>query len=264
MLDRGVLHYTRLNNDYGFPFRKIKERLRKPDILFGNLESVISDKGFDQGGPYSFRAPPEMIEGLILADFDVLSLANNHSFDWTVEALTDTEDRLKEVGITPVGTSYSPIMIKQEETTVAFLAYTALGAPGWAVTEDTPGVAWYTDEKMLEGLREAKEADITVVSIHFGVEYQKEPSEEQRRIAELAIDNGADLVIGHHPHVIQPVETYKDGIIAYSLGNFVFDQSFSEETMRGLLLEVKISDKKIAGYRETVVSINESFQPFLD
>ena len=267
MLDRGVLYYAEINNDPAFPFRKIKDHLNKADLLFGNLESVISDQGFDQGGPYSFRAPPKMMEGLLLADFDVVSIANNHSFDWTVDALVDTEERLKKEGITPVGgglDAYSPQIIEKKGYSFGFIAHTAVGAPGWAATENTPGVAWYNQEKLKEAIEKIKdEVDIVIFSIHYGVEYQTEPNQNQIDISKSAIDMGVDLVIGHHPHVIQPVERYKDGVIAYSLGNFVFDQSFSKETMEGLLLEVDIKDGEILDYREKVVPINQNLQPDL-
>ncbi len=265
MLDRGVLYQARLHNDNLFPFRKIKPRLEEADLLFGNLESVISDKGFDQGGPYSFRAPPKMTEGLAFTGFDVVSLAHNHAMDWTVEALMDSRERLRKVGIKSVGAgldAYEPVYIELGETTVSFLAYTTLGAPGWRPTENTPGVAMYDEGKVKSGIEKArKEADLVITSFHYGIEYETEPSQNQRYISKKAIDTGADLVIGHHPHVIQPVEEYKGGIIAYSLGNFIFDQGFSEETMRGLLLEVWIRDGEIVDWEKEVVPMNEYFQP---
>ncbi len=265
MLDRGVLLQTRSQGDYRFPFLKIKEDLEKFDILFGNLESMISDKGANQGSIYSFRAPPETMEGLVYAGFDVLSIANNHSFDWGINALTDTKERLIKEKIVPVGgglSAYDPVFLNEKDTIIAFLAYSAVGAPGWATTESVPGIAWYSDERLEEGIKIAEaDSDIVVVSIHYGEEYQKSPNEEQIRISERAIDLGADMVIGHHPHVIQPVIEYKEGIIAYSLGNFVFDQAFSEETMTGLLLEVKIKDGKINSYNPIEVRINDYFQP---
>ena len=267
MLDRGVLYYAEKHNDPAFPFRKIKSYLNESDLLFGNLESMVSDKGFDQGGPYSFRAPPKMMEGLLLADFDIMSIANNHSFDWTVEALIDTKERLKEEDIVPVGgglDAYSPQIIEVDGNSIAFIAHTAVGAPGWAATETTPGVAWYSQEKLRKAVGEIEdEVDTIIFSIHYGVEYQTDPNQNQIDISKNAIDIGVDLVIGHHPHVIQPVEEYENGLIAYSLGNFVFDQSFSEETMEGLLLEVKLKDGEILDYKETTVPINNSLQPYL-
>ena len=267
MLDRGVLFQARSHNDPAFPFRKIKSRLHEPDILFGNLESMISDQGFDQGGEFSFRAPPKMMEGLVLADFDVMSIANNHSFDWGVDALTGTKERLKEENITPVGgglNAYDPQIIESKDQSFAYIAHTGLGAPGWAPTESTPGAAWYDESKLRKAVEEVEdEVDAIIFSIHYGIEYETEPSQNQINISKNAIDMGVDLVIGHHPHVIQPVEEYNDGIIAYSLGNFVFDQDFSDETMEGLLLEVGFKDGEITNFEKEVVPINENFQPYI-
>ncbi|MBI1971414.1 MAG: CapA family protein [Candidatus Wildermuthbacteria bacterium] len=276
MLDRGVEFYTTRHNDWRWPFLKIADFLRKADLVFGNLESVISDKGENQGSIYSFRADPRALEGLVFAGIDVVSVANNHSFDYGPEAFADSASRLKKTGITPVGIKLfsaiahnnSGLEIREVKgTTLGFLAYTNAGSPLWQATQTTPGVAWvdeYTIEDFQNTIREAKQqSDILVVSLHFGEEYQTQPSYTQKFIAESAIDAGADIVIGHHPHVVQPVEQYKDGWIAWSLGNFVFDQGFSKETMEGLLLEVKIEGKKIAQVIPRAIRINSLFQPEL-
>ena len=142
-----------------------------------------------------------------------------------------------------------------------------MGSPLWQAGDNSPGVAWM-DVSKLPQLKEDIEltgelSDITVVSFHFGEEYQTQPSETQKLIAQSAIDAGADIVIGHHPHVIQPVEQYKDGWIAWSLGNFVFDQGFSKETMEGLLLEVRVEGKQITQVIPRVIRMNSLFQPKL-
>ncbi len=268
MLNRGVLFRAENENDPALPFRKIKDRLHEPDIMFGNLESMISDQGFDQGGEFSFRAPPKMMEGLILADFDVMSIANNHSFDWGVDALTDTEKRLEKEGIVPVGgglDAYEPKIIEKNGQSFAFIAHTGLGASGWVPTDNTPGVALYDEAELRRSIEKVKgKVDAVIFSIHYGIEYETKPSQNQIDISKNAIDMGADLVIGHHPHVIQPVEEYEGGIIAYSLGNFVFDQDFSEETMEGLLLEVDFKEGEIVNFEKEVVPMNQNFQPHID
>ncbi|KKU15929.1 MAG: Poly-gamma-glutamate synthetase complex A, partial [Candidatus Giovannonibacteria bacterium GW2011_GWB1_45_9b] len=132
---------------------------------------------------------------------------------------------------------------------------------------DFPGLGIRADDEVVKkGVSWAKSAaDLIVVSFHFGEEYKKEPSLRQIKLAKIAIDAGADLVIGHHPHVTQPVEKYVDSYIAYSLGNFVFDQNFSEETMTGLLLEVEIRDKKILSVKTREIKLNLNYQPlFID
>ncbi len=271
MLDRGVKHMTKKhgNGDYSFPFLKIADTLKEADILFGNLESVISDKGHDVGGIYSFRADPASMKGLTFADFDIVTLANNHAFDYTREALEDTMERLQEAGIEYTGAGFnkeeahSPTtLLLGEDTKVGFLGYTPFLYPYARATEDRSGVTEYSPEKIREDIESAKEkTDILVVTFHYGEEYQKEPNEDQRYISRRAIDWGADIVIGHHPHVTQPVEEYEGGYIAYSLGNFIFDQYFSKETMRGFLLKAKIKGEEITDVEKIHYELNEYYQP---
>jgi len=240
--------------DWRFPVVHIIKDLKEADLLFGNLESVISDKGYDMGGLYSFRASPEATRLLTEANFSVLSVANNHSFDYTVNALVDCMNRLKNSGINYIGggetreEAHSPTVITlPSKTTVGILGYTAVGSSGWQAQPYTPGIAWM-DTNSLDVMKkdiEKVDADITVVSMHFGEEYEESPNKEQRIIGESAIEFGADLVVGHHPHVLQPLEEYKDGWIAWSLGNFIFDQDFSEETMTGGVLDVRVKGEEI-------------------
>jgi len=269
MLDRGVEYIIKKHGkgDYEFPFLKMANYLQKADILFGNLESVISDKGYKVGGVYSFRAEPEAIKGLKYAGFDVISVANNHVFDYGREAMEDNFERLKRAGIDFVGAglsekqAHSGITKEVKGTKITFLAYTNLGSKHWQAKGDFSGIAWL-DERIREDIKGAKEnADLVIVSIHWGEEYQLQPSLEQKYFAHLAIDSGADLVIGHHPHVVQPIEEYKQGWIVYSLGNFIFDQGFSQETMQGLLLEVLIEGAEIKKITQKRIKINKFFQP---
>ncbi len=270
MLTRGVEHTLKENNKgWDFLLSPIEDDLHKADFLFGNLESMISDKGYDMGGLYSFRADPLSMEVLTGANFSAVSVANNHSFDYTVNALTDTMLRLKEEGVGYVGggftkeEAHSPFFYTlPNNTSIGVLGYTSVGSSGWQAQPHVPGIAWM-DIHRLEALREDIEnvdADIVIVSIHFGEEYAEEPSKEQRIIGESAIDFGADLVVGHHPHVLQPLEKYKDGWIAWSLGNFIFDQSFSEETMTGAVLKAKVRKGRITGVELVKTKQNSLYQ----
>ena len=134
MLNRGVEHMVEKegSGNFKFPFWKIADYLNKADLVFGNLESPISDKGEKVGSIYSFRAEPEAIDGLTYAGFDVLSLANNHAFDYGWEALKDTLERLNEAGINSVGID-SPVIKEIKNTKIAFLAYTNSGLPSWGI-----------------------------------------------------------------------------------------------------------------------------------
>lgn len=271
MLDRGIEYMIEQHNDWKWPFLKVADELRKADILFGNLESVISDKGTKVGSIYSLRAEPETIQGLTFAGFDILSLANNHAFDYTAEALKDTFVKLKIAGIDFIGAdlnesgAFSPIIKQIKETKIAFLAYTNLGPHVWRAGPDTPGIAWIDRshfEEIQEDIQKAKqESDVLIVSLHAGIEYEIEPNQFQQDFSKMAIEAGADLVIGHHPHVVQAYEKYKDGWVFYSLGNFVFDQGFSEETLQGQIVEVVIENGKIKEVIPINIKINNSFQP---
>lgn len=270
MLDRGVHHYIKQNNDWSWPFREIADFLRKGDIVFGNLESMISDQGHDVGSIYSFRADPRTMAGLELAGFNVLSVANNHSFDYTRAAFQDTLNRLNRAGIEYVGggfsqeEAHSPAVLTIGQTRFGFLGYTAVGSPLWQARDDVPGIAWMdhqTLDTLQRDIEKAKEqTDILTVSFHFGQEYQTEPDDRQRILAEAAIDFGADLVVGHHPHVLQPLERYRNGWIAYSLGNFVFDQSFSRETMEAAILKIKTINGRIDQAELIPTALTDQFQ----
>ena len=303
MLNRGVEYMVGKegDGDYSFPFLKIVEDLKGTKLLFGNLEGPISDKGTKVGSIYSFRAEPEAIEGLTFAGFDVISLANNHAFDYGREALEDTFLKLKTAGVDELRSSspcaiarvvdedsfistrrsarvidyvgagfnqseaYSPVIKEIQGTKIGFLAYTNLGPETWKATERNSGIAWINEndfEKIKKDIENAKsQADILIVSLHSGEEYLSEPTQFQIEFSKAAIDAGANIVIGHHPHVIQRNEKYKDGWIFYSLGNFVFDQAFSEKTMQGQIVEVLIENGKIKEVIPKEVKINNYFQP---
>ena len=279
MLDRGVEYMIERegDRDFRFPFLKVVDYLKEADIVFGNLEGVISDKGIKAGSIYSFRVDPKAIEGLSFAGFNVLSLANNHALDYGRAALEDCLAKLSNAEIDYVGAgfnekeAYSPIIKEVNGLTglpavkVALLAYTNLGPETWKAAGENSGIAWISEnnfETIKEDIKLAKEkADILIVSLHTGEEYQKEPTQFQIEFSKMAIEAGADLIVGHHPHIIQKNEKYKNGYIFYSLGNFIFDQSFSEETMRGQILEVLIKDKKIKEVVTKDIKINNFFQP---
>ncbi|KKT29956.1 MAG: Capsule synthesis protein, CapA [Candidatus Azambacteria bacterium GW2011_GWC2_45_7b] len=257
MLDRGVKESILKNGggDFLFSFEKIQETLKQYNVLFGNLEGPISDKGQNQGSSYSFRMDPKTTSALAFAGFNILSLANNHIGDWGEEAAKDTTARLESAGIIGVGMDYSPKILNLRGTKIAFLALSDI--------KGMVNLPFLYDKSEAEmAVRSAKEmSNLVIISMHFGEEYHKEPSVRQKEIAHGLIDAGADLVIGSHPHVVQPVEQYKNSYIAYSLGNFVFDQDFSEDTMRGLLFEVELENGQIIKIAPKTVIINENFQP---
>lgn len=269
MLARGVAYQINKNQDPAFPFLMVADILRTADLAFGNLEGPMSDRGVNQGSEYSFRAEPKAVAGLVFAGFDIVSLANNHILDWGADALSDTLDILKKNNIETVGAG----MNKKEASAsvirsingarIAFFAYTDLLPRGLWAAEAGAGVSAFDLEKILGDIADVKTsgtADIAVVSLHWGEEYKTAPSDAQRMVARALIDAGADLVVGHHPHVAQEVERYKNGWIAYSLGNFVFDQD-APGTREGAMLRVTIQRKNIARVSSEKILISGVFQP---
>jgi poly-gamma-glutamate capsule biosynthesis protein CapA/YwtB (metallophosphatase superfamily) len=270
MLSRGIDFYMQKNNDWRHPFLKMAEFLKNADVVFGNLEGPISNKGADTGKLYSFRADPKSIEGLLYSGFDVLSLANNHAFDYGPEAFIDTQKILKENAIDYIGggltykEAHAPIIKNIKGTKIAFFAYTNLLPSSIGFESSRSAVAFPNKDQLVIDIQNAKSlADVVVVSFHWGEEYQTVHNLYQEDLAHFAIDSGAGLIIGHHSHVAQDFEKYKNGYIAYSLGNFVFDQNFSEETKFGLVLEVVFEDKKIIEVKTQKINFTSSFQPFL-
>jgi poly-gamma-glutamate synthesis protein (capsule biosynthesis protein) len=273
MIDRGMKQSVAKygNGDYIFAFEKIKDYLNRFDILSGNLEGPISDKGTLSGSIYSFRMEPRSAMSIKEAGFDILSVANNHMGDWGRVAMEDTFQNLRDANVAYSGggdnkeEAYDVKTILTGNTKVAYLSFSQFGKGYLEATDSFAGIAIISDEKLKSGIEKAKsENDIVIVSFHFGEEYKKEPNNYQKTIAHKAIDYGADLVVGHHPHVVEAVEKYKDKYIAYSLGNFVFDQHFSKETMEGLALKVTVENKKITNVSSDKIVINKYYQPELD
>lgn len=242
MLGRGVGSLIAANSP-SYPFYATRGLTSQADIAFGNLESPITTRGFPQGG-IALRSRPEVTEGLSYAGFDVMSLANNHTADYGAVGLLDTMSHLDGEEIAFVGLTRDDdegqvaLMREANGLRIAFLAYNHVGLPWDAVTgEGVSGPAWLEPELAYADVSEAaQDADFVVVSMHLGEEYTPLPDEFQQQVALGMLDAGAGLVLGHHPHVVGAVAFEERGFVAYSLGNFVFDQPFSEETQQGLIL----------------------------
>jgi poly-gamma-glutamate synthesis protein (capsule biosynthesis protein) len=268
MLDRGVRNSVikNFNNDYSALFEKV-DILKKSDIAFANLEGSASDLGLDQKNLYSFRMDPEVIPALKGAGFSVLSLANNHMADWGRTAFTDTLSRLKENEIAYTGGGFTkteaetPVIIEKYGMKIGFLGFSDKGPGHMTAGIEKSGVLLASDPNFDMIVRHAAEqVDYLIVSFHFGEEYKDKHDARQEYLAHKAVDNGAKIVIGHHPHVVQDTEIYKDSFIAYSLGNFVFDQSWSKPTMKGMLLEIKLNRDGSMSVKKNNTQLNSVFQ----
>lgn len=270
MLDRGVKYIVGKagEGDPYFPFVHVRDTIARADIAFGNLEGPVSDQGNNVGSIYSFRMPTESVRVLEDVGFDVLSFANNHVGDWNRAAFIDTLQRFSRsrVALTGAGMSDAeaerPVIREVRGERIGFLAFTDVG-PNWLkATAENPGILIASKEDIDRIVRRADaEVDILLVSFHFGEEYHTASNARQQLLARAAVDAGADAVIGHHPHVGQEIELYRGAPIAYSLGNFVFDQRFSEDTSKGLVLELDVADGRVTGHRVRDITFNAYFQP---
>ncbi len=269
MLDRGVRSSVVRNfsNDYSALFEKLSF-LKERDIVFANLEGTASDLGKDLHNLYSFQMDPDVIPALAGAGINVLSVANNHVGDWGRESYSDTLIRLTENEIAYAGggansaLAEEPTIVEKHGVKIGFLAFSDVGPDWMKATETQAGLLLASNPRFDEIIQNAsKKVDYLIVSFHFGDEYKTVHNARQEYLAHLAVDDGAKLVIGAHPHVVEDTEIYKDSLIAYSLGNFIFDQSWSAPTMQGMLLNVKLWENGQMDVSKDTVKLNSAFQP---
>ena len=255
MLGRWIGRKSRLQKDWAWPFRMLSETMLAADIAFVNLESPFCQKGpYEKPGVMLFRARPEMIEGLTLAGVDVVSIANNHVRDAGPAGIEYTLKHLKDHGIAAAGMK-DGALIERARTRFRFFAYTYDQRNGnWA--EDDSRIGGLDIESMRAEVQAARaRGEIVLVSMHAGTEYAAKATPLQTAFARAAIEAGAAAVLGHHPHVRQPVEEYWGGVIFYSLGNLVFDQFQRKETQRGALAELDFEGGKLQGWQLREVSL---------
>ncbi len=255
-----------------YPFGHLRSWIESFDLAFCNLESNISEQGGETVKPDNrliFTAPPLAAIALRWSGWDLVSTANNHSCDYGLRALKETVVHLQSAGIPFNGTAmfaselYQPTYLKIKGRTIAFLAVTDVSNAPVAGTALQHYLNVADRECVLPALVAAERvADFTIVSYHGGNEYSDWPTERTRRFLHWAVDNGADLVLGHHPHVIQGVETYRGALIIYSLGNFTFYQGGQPYwTDFGLAAAISIGRNGVLSTE--FVPIRAHFQPRL-
>jgi len=227
------------NKGVDYLFKDVKGILKNGDIVFGNLEAPISNetnkKGFEAD---FFRADPDVIKGLKNANFNVLSLANNHIMEHGKKAFLSTVDTLKENNISPVGVTNKTEILEVDGRKIAIMAY--------SFVEDVIAKSLYnkisSEMRIIEDIKSIRDfVDLVIVSMHWGREYVPFPAPEQVEIGRRVIDCGADIILGHHAHVIQGYEIYKGRPIIYGLGNFIFDDTYIKNTRKSMIAKIRIN-----------------------
>ncbi len=215
---------------YEYPFAAVKAELAGGDINIANLESPIATGGREYTGKqFRFRAEPAVAKAVRSAGFNLVTLANNHSMDFGGQALAETLRHLDSAGIAWIGAGENldearkMALYNIKGKKVAFLGYSLTQPIEFFAGKTRPGTAPGYEKIVTTDVASARrQADYVIVSFHWGREAATTVQEYQRNAAHNAIDAGADVIIGHHPHVLQGIERYKKGLIFYSLGNFTF------------------------------------------
>jgi poly-gamma-glutamate synthesis protein (capsule biosynthesis protein) len=216
------------------------------DLFMVNLENPITNSLDTVPKEFNFRMHPKYVDALRRGSIDVVNLANNHTFDFGTAGLFETMRILDSVGIPYVGAgtnlddSRQPLIYTLKGMRIGFLGFHGRGAV-WNATPSKPGVAPRTEKVILKDVAKLRPlVDFLVVNFHWGTELAETPDRGQILLAHQTIDAGADLIVGHHPHVLQGIEEYRGKVIAYSLGNFVFGGN-ARANYETAILRVKIS-----------------------
>ena len=268
----GTAEPEMLKYGYDYPFERTQSVLQQAQIVFGNLEGPLTGGGATETPKkYVFRSPPDKVApALARAGFNVVSLANNHSLDYGPQGLEDTRNALEKAGIRGIGAgrnlaeARTPVYIVKHGVTVAFLAYSLTFPEEFWAGPDKPGTAFGHEQDVRADVAAARQnADLVVVSFHWGQEGKTELRDYQVQLAHAAIDAGASAVLGHHPHILQAVERYQNGIILYSLGNFAFG-SYSNTATRSVVALLTFRNRQWTELRLLPINVRNAevvFQP---
>ena len=258
MLGRGVLNQMLARNDFSFPYRAIHDELAQGDLRVANLECMVTDLVAPPSDPatFTFICPSKGADGLVYAGFDIVTLANNHANGEGQVVFNDMRSLLHKRGILTCGggdnlaQATAPAIKSVKGTRVAILGYDNIAPQGPFATETSWGLAPIDVSTLASDFAKARQqADLVIPYFHWGIEYTKDPTSYQQTVARAAIDAGADMVLGNHPHWTQAIERYNGKLIIYSMGNFVFDQDWSEETLEGMLLHLYWRAGKLVSMR---------------
>ncbi|MCX7710749.1 MAG: CapA family protein [Clostridia bacterium] len=280
LLGRGV--GSRLEKDkrgYIYPFEKVANFLKEGDVVFANLEEPITASthgllGINQGGKYVLKNDVKAFEGIKYAGFNIVNLANNHILDYYDKGLYDTLELLDKNGIVYAGAGKNlnearkPARIERKNLKIGMLSYTDMSE---VLYKGNPPIRFIADKSKagvaprntgyikedVDKLR--KEADLVIVSLHWGKEESFDVLPEQIELAHTLMDQGVDIILGHHPHQFQGIEIYKGKPIIYSMGNFLFDQN-DPENQESFILNMEYTGKRLTAFHARPVKTVDKTQ----
>ncbi|MDH3974694.1 MAG: CapA family protein [Deltaproteobacteria bacterium] len=258
---------------FDYPYRATAKLFKSADLVIGNMEAPITTGGSRfKNKKFTFKAPLESAAALKAAGVTHLSLANNHMMDYgmkglvsTLKALDDVKINYAGAGIT-LGAARKSSIYEVKGKKIAFLSYSKTYPFEFYATKKKGGTAPGYAAYVKRDIRKARKlSDIVIVAFHWGAEKRETPKDYQRELAHLSIDSGAHIVLGHHPHVLQGIEYYGEGIIFYSLGNFVFG-SYSKSATESIIARITVDNDGIGKVEALPLNVNNyevNFQPGL-
>lgn len=247
MLGRSVMGATFDSNDFLYPFHFIADEFKSADISFINLENPITKSCKRHVGGFTFCADPRQIEGLKYAGIDVITLANNHTYNYGKSGIEETKKILKENNFLITG---------EQEFAVKEVNGIKFGFLGFDKSQQTKPTL--TEQERTLIIQSDEKVDVLVVGMHWGTEYQNIALPGVKILAKEIVDLGADVIIGSHPHWVQDYEMINGKPVYYSLGNLIFDQMWSEETKKGMVVKMYfengkfIKDEKLSTYTRKI------------
>ena len=251
---RSVNYQTTQKNDFTWSWKEVAAVTKNADLTYINFEVPLVSGCQVTNEGMNFCGDPRQIQGLISGGVDVANLANNHAGDRGVAGIADTKKILEEGNVSATG--IGQILYKEVKgTKFAFLGFNDVTS----VLNPAPATA----STIVDLVKEAKtKADVVIVGFNWGIEYTSQPTTRQRELAHKTIDAGADLILGNHPHWIQPVEIYHGKVITYAHGNFIFDQMWSEKTKEGVIGKYTFSGKQLVDVTFTPIKIRDYGQTY--
>lgn len=233
--------------DPNYPFLLVVGELKSADLVFANLENPLIENCPRHYEGLIFCADPKMTDGLVYAGIDVVSLANNHSRNYGQKGLNETIKILGEKGVAYTG--LNNLVIKE-------VRGTKFGFLGFEFVDK-----WPTQKDYELVVDSDRKVDVLIVGVHWGVEYKAVASAKQKEIAKKLVENGADVIAGHHPHWVQDSEYINGKPVFYSLGNFVFDQMWSTKTREGLVMRLTFQDRQLIKEEKLPIFMTDWAQP---